>query len=89
MKYRAHCSNCGNVEITKPMEAEWPSRHECGGTLIRLFDAPIVVRSNTSDPYVTDVSRSRRVKSIPQAKQYVEGVGGWDWRDPWGWSDFW
>ena len=42
MRYDAKCSNCGTVEITKPMSPDWPAAHSCGGTLTRLYGSPAV-----------------------------------------------
>lgn len=56
MVYDAICSECGQVEIEKPMRDEFPRRHDCGGKLSRLYTAT-PVHYNAPGFYSFDVSR--------------------------------
>lgn len=60
MQYDATCSKCGPVEITKPMPAEFPARHFCGGKLNRLY-SPLPVFFNAPGFFTYDVTRPRGI----------------------------
>ena len=53
MTYDAECSNCGAVEIEKPMKATFPVRHDCGAKLRRVY-SPIAVHYNASGFHAFD-----------------------------------
>src|SRR3990167_3444035 len=54
----ANCSNCGKVEVTKPMAAAFPVRHTCGGRLARVYSPlPVFYRAPGFTTY--DVTRPR------------------------------
>ena len=53
MTYDAECSHCGTVEIKKPMNSAFPVRHDCGGSLSRVY-SPIAVHYNASGFYSYD-----------------------------------
>lgn len=59
MVYGAVCSRCGEVEISKPMAADFPSRHACGGALKRRYSAPAIT-FNAPGFYATDVSHFQK-----------------------------
>ena len=52
--YPAHCENCGDVEISKPMADDFPARHTCGHILRRRFE-PTAVHYAAAGFYKTDV----------------------------------
>ena len=60
MRYAATCTNCGDIEIEKPMLAVFPARHLCGGKLARKYEAP-AVHYNAAGFYSTDVTRLRNM----------------------------
>lgn len=60
MVYPAVCDKCGEVEINKPMAADFPLRHTCGGKLTRRFTVPAVTYA-ADGFYSTDVSRMQKL----------------------------
>lgn len=58
MIYTATCTKCGNVEIDKPMLAEFPTRHACGGTVTHHYTV-IAVHYAAPGFYSTDVQRMK------------------------------
>lgn len=59
--YAANCTNCGPIEVSKPMADAFPARHACGGKLTRLYSAPPAVHYASAGFYSTDVSRLQKI----------------------------
>ena len=59
MRYDAHCDNCGTVEIEKPMAAEFPLQHVCGGAMRQVY-RPAHVIFAAPGFYSTDVNYLKR-----------------------------
>ncbi len=60
MLYSATCEKCGDVEINKPMAADFPTKHTCGHILRRTYAAP-AVHYASGGFYATDVSRMQNM----------------------------
>ena len=58
MRYDANCSNCGKVEVNKPMAAAFPVRHTCGGRLARVY-SPLPVFYHSPGFTTYDYTRPR------------------------------
>ena len=67
MTYDAECSNCGTIEIEKPMNAAFPISHDCGGSLSRVY-SPIAVHYNASGFHTFDYRFDSVVGSERAAK---------------------
>lgn len=59
MIYAASCEKCGEVEVSKPMTAEFPRRHACGGLLTRRYTVT-PVHFAAPGFYATDVSHFQK-----------------------------
>jgi predicted nucleic acid-binding Zn ribbon protein len=68
MRYDAKCSNCGTIEIIKPMAAAWPTQHDCGGALTRLYGATAVIFA--APGFVTSDTRFERQLSPERAARF-------------------
>ena len=69
MHYDATCSNCGSVEISKPMQAAFPVRHRCGGTLTRRYHSP-VIKFDAPGFFTYDVTRPREQVGAARFAQF-------------------
>jgi predicted nucleic acid-binding Zn ribbon protein len=77
--YSAVCSNCGLIELLKPMSEPFPATHGCGGRLTRVYHVtPVQYRAagfrDYDDGLRKKVGKERYAKFEAKRKQILDAT---------------